>query len=148
MWRYPRYSLDRRLGGPRRSLNAIEKRKIYSQVWNSRVYFCGNVFSDPLPSNGHGADNIENTSCSTFSIVACAYFGRCLEMGRYVTTRCVLTAVVHVYVCNELLRCTSIVVHFHVENFDKYCIAGTRWTAHGVRATSRTNDSSLSAFLK
>jgi hypothetical protein len=25
-----------------------------------RVSFCGNVFSDPLPSNGHGADH---TSC-------------------------------------------------------------------------------------
>jgi hypothetical protein len=45
----------------------------------------GNVFNDPLPSNGHGADHIENTSCSIFSIVACAYFGRCLDMGLHVT---------------------------------------------------------------
>jgi hypothetical protein len=50
-----------------------------------RFCFCGNVFSDPLPSNGHGADHIENASCNTFSIVACAYFGRCLEMGLHVT---------------------------------------------------------------
>jgi hypothetical protein len=40
--------------------------------------------SDPLPSNWHGADHIENTSCNTFSIV-CTYFGRCLEMGLHVT---------------------------------------------------------------
>jgi hypothetical protein len=37
------------------------------------------------PSNGHGADHIENNFCNTFSIVACAYFGRCLEMGLHVT---------------------------------------------------------------
>jgi hypothetical protein len=43
------------------------------------------VFSDLLPSNGHSADYIENTSCNTFSIVACAYFGRCLEKGLHVT---------------------------------------------------------------
>jgi hypothetical protein len=51
----------------------------------SRACFCGNVFSDPLPINGHGADHIENNSCNTFSIVACAYFGRGLEMGLRVT---------------------------------------------------------------
>jgi hypothetical protein len=50
-----------------------------------RVCFWGNVFSDPLPSNGHGEDHIENNSCNTFSIVACAYFGRCLELGLHVT---------------------------------------------------------------
>jgi hypothetical protein len=50
-----------------------------------RVFYYGNVLSDPLPCNGHGADHIENTSCITFSVVACAYFGRCLEMGLYVT---------------------------------------------------------------
>jgi hypothetical protein len=44
----------------------------------STVGFCRNVFSDPLPSNGHGADHIENTSCNDFSIVACAYLRRCL----------------------------------------------------------------------
>jgi hypothetical protein len=49
------------------------------------VRFCGNVFSDPLPRNGHGADHIENNSCNTFPIVACAYFGRCLEMCLHVT---------------------------------------------------------------
>jgi hypothetical protein len=43
------------------------------------------VFSDPLPSNGHEEDHIENTSCNTYSIVACAYFGRCLEMGLHAT---------------------------------------------------------------
>jgi membrane protease subunit (stomatin/prohibitin family) len=43
------------------------------------------LFIDLLPSNGHGADHTENTSCDTFSIVACAYFGHCLEMGLLVT---------------------------------------------------------------
>jgi hypothetical protein len=57
-----------------------------------RVCFCGNVFSDPLPSNGHGADHIENTTCNTFSTVACAYFGRCLEMGPHVTILCYKSA--------------------------------------------------------
>jgi hypothetical protein len=41
------------------------------------------VFIGQLPSAGHGADHVENTS-NTFSIFACAYFGRCLEMGLYV----------------------------------------------------------------
>jgi hypothetical protein len=50
-----------------------------------RVCFCANVFSDPLPSNGHGADYIENNPCNTFSIVSCAHFGCCLEMGLHVT---------------------------------------------------------------
>jgi hypothetical protein len=50
-----------------------------------RVCFCWNVFRDPLPSNGHGADHIENTSCNTLSIVAWAYFERCLEIGLHVT---------------------------------------------------------------
>jgi hypothetical protein len=49
------------------------------------VRFCGNVFSDPLLGNGHGADHIENTSCNTFSIAACAYSGCCLEMGPHIT---------------------------------------------------------------
>jgi hypothetical protein len=43
------------------------------------------VFSDPLPSNGHGADHIENTSCHIFAIVLCASFGSCLEMGLHAT---------------------------------------------------------------
>jgi hypothetical protein len=43
------------------------------------------VFIVPLPSIGHGADHIENTSSNIFAIVACAYFGRCLEMGLHVT---------------------------------------------------------------
>jgi hypothetical protein len=43
------------------------------------------VFSNPLPSNGHGAEHVENSSCNTFSIVASAYFGRCLEMDLHVT---------------------------------------------------------------
>jgi hypothetical protein len=43
------------------------------------------VFIGPLPSTGRGADHTENTSSNTFSIVACSYFGRCLEMGLYVT---------------------------------------------------------------
>jgi hypothetical protein len=50
-----------------------------------RVSFCGNGFSDQLISNVHGTDQIENTSCNTIPIVACAYFGRCLEMGLLVT---------------------------------------------------------------
>jgi hypothetical protein len=50
-----------------------------------RVCFCGNVFSDPMPSNRQGADHTENTNWNSFSIVACAYFGRCLEMGLHVT---------------------------------------------------------------
>jgi hypothetical protein len=49
------------------------------------VCFCRNVFSDPLPSNGHDADHIENSSCNIFCIVACAYLGHCLEMGLHVT---------------------------------------------------------------
>jgi hypothetical protein len=49
------------------------------------VLFCGNVFSDQLPSTGHGAGHVENTSSNTFSIVACAYFGRCLVMGLHIT---------------------------------------------------------------
>jgi hypothetical protein len=51
----------------------------------STVRFWGNEFSDPLPSNRRGADYIENNFCNTFSTVACAYFGRCLEMGLHVT---------------------------------------------------------------
>jgi hypothetical protein len=43
------------------------------------------VFIDPLPSTGNGEDHIENTSSNTVSIVACGYFGRCLEMGLHVT---------------------------------------------------------------
>jgi hypothetical protein len=59
------------------------------------------VFIGPLPSIGYGADHIEstssvvrmrdgadyieNTSSNTFCIAACAYFGRCLEMGLHVT---------------------------------------------------------------
>jgi hypothetical protein len=39
----------------------------------------------PLPSTGHGTDHIENASFNTLSSVACAYFGRCLEMGLRVT---------------------------------------------------------------
>jgi hypothetical protein len=50
-----------------------------------RVCFCRNVFSDPLPSDGHSADHIENASCNTFSVEVCTYFGRCLEMGLRVT---------------------------------------------------------------
>jgi hypothetical protein len=50
-----------------------------------RVCFCGNVLDDPLSSNGHGADHIQNNSCNTVSVVACAYCGRCLEMGLHVT---------------------------------------------------------------
>jgi hypothetical protein len=38
-----------------------------------------------MPSNENCADHIENTSCNAFSIVADAYFGRCLEMGLHVT---------------------------------------------------------------
>jgi hypothetical protein len=45
------------------------------------------MFTESLPSNWNGADHIENTSCSTFSIVACAYFGRCLDMGIHDTIR-------------------------------------------------------------
>jgi hypothetical protein len=43
------------------------------------------MFSEPLPSIGHGMDHIENTSYNTLPIVACAYFGHCLEMGLHVT---------------------------------------------------------------
>jgi hypothetical protein len=38
------------------------------------------VFIGPILSAVHGADHIENTSSSTFSVV-CVFFGRCLEMG-------------------------------------------------------------------
>lgn len=50
-----------------------------------RVYFCVNMFSEQLPSNGHKADHTEKTSCNTFSFVACEYFCCCLEMGLRVT---------------------------------------------------------------
>jgi hypothetical protein len=50
-----------------------------------RIYFCGNMLSDPLPSNGHGADYIENNCYNSYSIVSYMYFGRCLEMGVHVT---------------------------------------------------------------
>jgi hypothetical protein len=46
-----------------------------------RVCFYWNVCSDPLPSNGNGGDHI----AIFFSIVACAYLGRCLEMYVHVT---------------------------------------------------------------
>jgi hypothetical protein len=59
----------------------------------SRVCFCENMFSKPLPSNGHGADHIQNNSFNTFSIVVCAYFGRCLEMGLHIT----LTQIFHTF---------------------------------------------------
>jgi hypothetical protein len=52
---------------------------------NGSIRCRGNMFSDPLPSNGHGANHKENTSCNPFSIVVCAYFGRCLEVGLHVT---------------------------------------------------------------
>jgi hypothetical protein len=32
----------------------------------STARFCGNVFSDPLRRDGHGADHIGNNSCNTF----------------------------------------------------------------------------------
>jgi hypothetical protein len=48
-----------------------------------RVYFCGYVFNDLLPSSGHGADHIENTTYST--IFACPYFGCCLDLDLHVT---------------------------------------------------------------
>jgi hypothetical protein len=49
-----------------------------SSVVRMRVY-------GPFPSTGYGSDHIENTFSNTFSIVACPYFGRCLEMGLRVT---------------------------------------------------------------
>jgi hypothetical protein len=52
---------------------------------NGSIRCRGNVFSDPFPSDGHNADHIENTSFNHFSIVACAYFGRCVEVGLDVT---------------------------------------------------------------
>jgi hypothetical protein len=36
----------------------------------SMVCFCGNVFNDPLPSNGQGAAHIENTSYDTLLLCA------------------------------------------------------------------------------
>lgn len=33
------------------------------------ICFCGNVFSDLLPSNVHGTDHIENNFCSTFLLL-------------------------------------------------------------------------------
>jgi hypothetical protein len=56
-----------------------------------------NVFTDPLPSDGHGADHIENTFCNTFPVVGCLYFGRCLEMGLYVTVH----TYIHTYILTE-----------------------------------------------
>jgi hypothetical protein len=57
-----------------------------AQLPSDRSIRCGGyVFSNSLPSNGHGADHMENTSCNPYSMVACAYFGRCLEVGLHVT---------------------------------------------------------------
>jgi hypothetical protein len=40
----------------------------------------------PLPRTGHGTGHVENIFSNTFFFtVACAYFGRCLEMGLRVT---------------------------------------------------------------
>jgi hypothetical protein len=44
---------------------------IYSVLHINEIIRCrGNVFSLPLPSNGHGADRIENTSYSTLLLRA------------------------------------------------------------------------------
>jgi hypothetical protein len=42
------------------------------------------MFNDPLPSNGHGPDHVENISYNTYYIVAFLYFGLCLVMGLHV----------------------------------------------------------------
>jgi hypothetical protein len=42
------------------------------------LWFRRNVFSDPLPSNDHGADHIENNSCNTFYIYCCVLVFRAL----------------------------------------------------------------------
>jgi hypothetical protein len=69
-------SLITTLHGPHGKHNLYFWQSLYTASLRSnscpvvpRAFFCGNVFSDPLPSNGHGADHIENTSCNTFSIV-------------------------------------------------------------------------------
>jgi hypothetical protein len=38
-----------------------------------------------LTSTAHGADHIENASYNNLFAVACAYYGRCLEMGLHVS---------------------------------------------------------------
>jgi hypothetical protein len=43
-----------------------------------------------ITSTRHGADQLENTSSNTHSIVARVYFGRCLEMGLHITILYVL----------------------------------------------------------
>jgi hypothetical protein len=57
-------------------------------AWRGRhrehLFCCQNVSIDPLRSTEHGADHIENTSSNSFSIVASACFGRCLEIDLYV----------------------------------------------------------------
>jgi hypothetical protein len=35
----------------------------------------------PITTVGHGMDHIQNASSNTFSVVACAYFGHCLEIN-------------------------------------------------------------------
>jgi hypothetical protein len=39
----------------------------------------------PVTHTGHDADYLENTFPIPFSIVACAYFRRCLEIDLHVT---------------------------------------------------------------
>lgn len=43
------------------------------------------MFIGPLPSTGYSANNIENISSNIFSIVARAYFGRCLGIALHIT---------------------------------------------------------------
>jgi hypothetical protein len=66
------------------------------------------VFTKPLPSNGYGAGHMENTSCNTFSIVACSYFGNCLEI--------IIIIIIIIKIIKIILRFSSLeclyVLHF------------------------------------
>jgi hypothetical protein len=65
--------------------NRLSLHKLGMDLRENTCHVSECVFIGPLPSAEHGEDHIENTSSNYFSIVACAHFGRCLEMGVHVT---------------------------------------------------------------
>jgi hypothetical protein len=106
-----------------------------AQKWtsyHSTVRLWGNVISDPLPSSEYCANHLENNSCNNFSIVACAYFRRCLEMGLSIyLSICGSTALVyldglfsfltHTLLGREMRRSEGRYLH-------------TEWHQHGINA--------------
>jgi hypothetical protein len=96
------------------------------------------VFIGPLPSTGNGADHIENTSCNTFSIVACAYFGRCLEKGLHVRILNITLYLIHlVSVCNKLLCWRPLVHPWYMMHNRLQKIQIMDYTSRGRRSIGR-----------